>query len=285
MKAYIFLDLDINIIDGFSKEEIKHLEKYLDFIFKQENTDVFISKSFTDDLHNEKITEYLNSNIENLNKLINQAEIIDNHTMIIENSLEFHEWFGSSSCILSIDDIKVKIVEKQLSYGEVWLLIQKNPTTSLIHVLRSNLNTNPLQVILSKINCIKLFSETDFQNWFNAIKKKLIFKHNPKHDNIPTRRKQKGSPVNRLLCSHKEAQELLLTSIIDEKGEKKRYNIDVNPSSQGYRKLIEFMPEDLEQGIYHAYHLEDINNEQELESELSYLSNKTKGILKEWLKR
>lgn len=150
----------------------------------------------------------------------------------------------------------------------------------------------PHQVNIVEIKCINQNDVTNIPN------KNYQFKHNSKHNyfnyksgsvaNPKDRHNRDTAFINRLLFPADKMQEYaekLLKTAITSNNIKKLYALDNFPEIEGGKgKLVEFIPEDgIEENIYHAYHLEDIETESHIDKHLSYLSSNLKKKLKKLL--
>ncbi|TAE72497.1 MAG: hypothetical protein EAZ85_09580 [Bacteroidetes bacterium] len=197
-------------------------------------------------------------------------------------------------CISYVNNKTIAEITQQQSVKKEDVLLlhfTDDEISKKIYVVKKD--SYPHQVNIVEIKCV---SQNDVTNIPN---KNYQFKHNPKHDYInykngsvanPKDRQNKGDAfINRLLFPANKMQEyaeILLKIAITENGIKKLYALDNFPEIEGGKgKLVEFIPEDgIEENIYHAYHLEDIKTETDIDRHLSYLPNNLKKKLKELLK-
>lgn len=207
-------------------------------------------------------------------------------------------------CLVSEDDVSLKnvsntsisvaIEQKNSNPNEKVLLLNIGLCEGLIDNELSILEekTYPKDLILIKIPTVSNLEEIEELN------RERVFKHNTKHDYVkreagvkpvPKDRKwRNGDKVNRLLFPEDKMQEYaekLIEKAITDRSTDKLYNIDnFNEVEGGKGLLIEFMPEQNVPNTYHAYHLEDIKSEDDVEVHLPYLSSDLKNRLKKMLR-
>jgi hypothetical protein len=291
MIGNVFLDINLNTVSEIDKSnQIAEFREYLEHILQLQDIDVFISKILADELADEDIDEYFNNSISQLSPVILQTEKWENkqiHDSILE-TYHYYQWNGLGAISQNLlGTLYAEIAERQLSYETNCLLICPfKEIAENIYIIRDFISSNK-ESNFTQLHYTYLFDIKKFNHWYDSVKKNRLFRHNTKHDPVPDNKKRKakdGSPINRLLCDEHEAQELLLMALSDQrerKMTKKLFYIDDFQDSKGKGLIIEFMPE--KEGIYHAYHLEDITDIRAIDT-LNYIPSELKEALKEKMK-
>ncbi|MDX2302908.1 MAG: hypothetical protein NW226_08910 [Microscillaceae bacterium] len=274
-KINIFFEIDLDCLQRIiSNKALSDLIEAIEKIRDNPNIQPFLSKKAFEDFSDQEILDLFTEDISVLSPAIQSFEPWELHSLSkTQTDIQYYQWQFYEQA-KKVNDVYAEIAERQIAYGEPCVLlrccIQSKDT---VYIIRDHLSKYPKKSYWSEITQIDCLDKVSLERWLKAFTAQRIFKHNPKHDNVPMPRIQKGSQVSRLLCSFENAQELLLDAIQQEENSKKCHNFDKEK-----KLIIEFIQES--PGVYHGYHLENITDTKSIDGNLSYISDEIRKKLK-----